>query len=274
MTFRWPNEVYLLHLGKRPSNGEHLPYRSVQASARPLGHIMMTCKRAACSTWDKLPACPIRAVKHFGSRIQSAMKPFRLASLLALLFVFSSLQAQDSKPRKEDGPFKHLKFRLVGPAAGGRVSRACGVPGDPMIYYVGAASGGVWKTTDGGFTWKPIFDDQPTSTIGAIAVAAVRSQRRLRRLRRGQHPRQRRAGQRHLQVHQRRQDLEARLEAEGPDRPHHRPSQEPRHRLRRGPGPRLRAQSRARRLSHHRRRQDLEAGADARRPRLKWMRQG
>ncbi len=66
---------------------------------------------------------------------------------------------------------KHLKYRSIGPAAGGRVSRSCGVPGDPSTYYIGAASGGVWKTTDAGITWKPIFDDQPTSSIGAVAVA-------------------------------------------------------------------------------------------------------
>src|SRR5262249_56811694 len=67
--------------------------------------------------------------------------------------------------------FKHPKYRSIGPAAGGRVSRSCGAPGDPTTYYVGAASGGVWKATDGGLSWKSIFDDQPTSSIGAVAVA-------------------------------------------------------------------------------------------------------
>src|SRR5206468_5870180 len=58
-----------------------------------------------------------------------------------------------------------------GPAAGGRVSRACGVPGDPLVYYAATASGGVWKSADAGVTWKSIFDDQPTASIGAVAVA-------------------------------------------------------------------------------------------------------
>ncbi|MBW8895920.1 MAG: hypothetical protein JF613_07025, partial [Acidobacteria bacterium] len=67
--------------------------------------------------------------------------------------------------------FKPLKYRSIGPAAGGRVSRAAGVPGDSATYYLAAASGGVWKTTDSGASWKPIFDDQPVSSIGSIAIS-------------------------------------------------------------------------------------------------------
>src|SRR5919107_5216928 len=64
-----------------------------------------------------------------------------------------------------------LKFRYMGPAAAGRISTVAGVPGDPNTYYLGSASGGVWKSTDSGQTFVPIFDDQPVAAIGAIAVA-------------------------------------------------------------------------------------------------------
>jgi photosystem II stability/assembly factor-like uncharacterized protein len=69
--------------------------------------------------------------------------------------------------------FANLKFRNLGPAiAGGRVSAVAGVPGNPQVYYVGAAGGGVFETTDGGLNWQPIFNHASTSSIGAIAVAA------------------------------------------------------------------------------------------------------
>ncbi|HEX5206279.1 MAG TPA: hypothetical protein VFW10_00630 [Steroidobacteraceae bacterium] len=69
--------------------------------------------------------------------------------------------------------FAHLKFRNLGPAiAGGRVAAVAGIPGDPLVYYVGAGGGGVFKTVDGGLNWKPVFDHEETSSIGAIAVAA------------------------------------------------------------------------------------------------------
>jgi photosystem II stability/assembly factor-like uncharacterized protein len=68
------------------------------------------------------------------------------------------------------GPFAGLKFRFIGPP-GNRVSAVVGVPGDPNVYYAGAASGGVWKSIDGGTEWKPVFDKMPAQSIGAIAIA-------------------------------------------------------------------------------------------------------
>lgn len=69
-----------------------------------------------------------------------------------------------------DDPFAELELRYIGPI-GNRVSAVAGVPGDPLTYYVGAASGGIFKSDDGGAAWRPIFDDMPASSIGALAVA-------------------------------------------------------------------------------------------------------
>lgn len=63
-----------------------------------------------------------------------------------------------------------LKYRHIGPV-GNRVSTVTGVSGNPLVYFAGAASGGIWKTIDGGTTWKPVFDDKPVNSIGSITVA-------------------------------------------------------------------------------------------------------
>jgi hypothetical protein len=80
-----------------------------------------------------------------------------------------------------------MKWRLIGPFRGGRVLAVTGVTSQPNTYYMGAVSGGVWKTMDGGVSWDPLFDKQSVSSIGAIAVSE--SERDLRRYRRGLHPR-------------------------------------------------------------------------------------
>src|SRR5262249_38686939 len=67
--------------------------------------------------------------------------------------------------------FGGLKWRSIGPARSGYVSSPAGVPGDPTTYYAGMPEGGVWKTTNGGTTWKPIFDDVHVASVGAVAVA-------------------------------------------------------------------------------------------------------
>lgn len=65
-----------------------------------------------------------------------------------------------------------LRFRYMGPAPAGRIASVVGVPGDPTTYYLGNASGGVWKSTDSGATFVPVFDDMPVQAIGALALSA------------------------------------------------------------------------------------------------------
>src|SRR5712675_1204649 len=64
-----------------------------------------------------------------------------------------------------------MRWRMVGPHRGGRTRSCAGVASQPNVFYIGAVNGGVWKTNDYGHTWQPIFDDQPTGSIGAVAVA-------------------------------------------------------------------------------------------------------
>jgi photosystem II stability/assembly factor-like uncharacterized protein len=85
-----------------------------------------------------------------------------------------SSRANRSAPEQNrpTDPLENLKFRNLGPAAGGgRVTAVVGVPGQPNVYYVGAAAGGVFRTNDGGLSWKPVFEREAVASIGAIAVA-------------------------------------------------------------------------------------------------------
>ncbi len=67
--------------------------------------------------------------------------------------------------------FNSMQWRCIGPHRGGRTVGAVGVPSQPNVFYIGVNNGGVWKTNDFGRTWKPIFDDQPTGSIGDIVVS-------------------------------------------------------------------------------------------------------
>jgi photosystem II stability/assembly factor-like uncharacterized protein len=90
--------------------------------------------------------------------------------VLALVAITSSvgqLRAQKLDPSL----YSSLEWRMIGPFRGGRTIGATGVRGQPNVFYVGVNNGGVWKTTDAGRVWTPIFDDQPTGSVGDVAVA-------------------------------------------------------------------------------------------------------
>jgi photosystem II stability/assembly factor-like uncharacterized protein len=84
-----------------------------------------------------------------------------------LLLVPQAVFSQQLSPELYGG----LRWRMIGPHRGGRTVAVSGVEGQPNVYYFGGVGGGVWKTTNGGITWQPIFDGQPISSIGALAVA-------------------------------------------------------------------------------------------------------
>lgn len=87
-----------------------------------------------------------------------------------LVFAFSFVQTI-AIAQIDSNYFNAIKWRMIGPHRGGRTVGAVGVPQEPNVFYIGVNNGGVWKTTDYGRTWFPIFDDQPTGSIGDIAVA-------------------------------------------------------------------------------------------------------
>lgn len=88
-----------------------------------------------------------------------------LSFIFLLGFFSSSAQTFDSKY------FDAMKWRCIGPHRGSRTVGAVGVPSQPNVFYIGVNNGGVWKTNDFGRTWKPIFDDQPTGSVGDLVVA-------------------------------------------------------------------------------------------------------
>jgi photosystem II stability/assembly factor-like uncharacterized protein len=91
-----------------------------------------------------------------------------MKKILAILLCYSATAyAQTFSPSL----FNSMQYRMIGPHRGGRTVGAVGVPSQPSVFYVGVNNGGVWKTNDFGRTWNPIFDKQPTGSVGDVAVS-------------------------------------------------------------------------------------------------------
>ena len=106
--------------------------------------------------------------EHHPSVMPNPIRPFSVTLALLSLFGFA---APAGSQGYDPSLFQELRWRMIGPFRASRTKAGTGVPSQPNVFYIGVVNGGVWKTTDYGRTWDPIFDEQGTGSIGAIAVA-------------------------------------------------------------------------------------------------------
>ena len=226
-------------------------------------------------SWERITVNPVLEERRFtkpapGEKIVSSENVVQSgtagpspASLPAPSPVASAVRARDVTVIADSETIAGLGARNIGSAAmSGRVTSVAAVhEGDRLTVYVGAASGGVWKSNNGGTTFRPMFDKQDVQSIGALAIDPKDPQGHLGRDRRSMDAQLGLGGRRHLQVHRRRRNVDehgsrgVRAHREDPHR-----SDEHEHRLRVRAGQGVQRQRRPRRLPDDRRRQDVDEG--------------
>jgi photosystem II stability/assembly factor-like uncharacterized protein len=105
--------------------------------------------------------------------LRTRLQPRGAALALAILAASTVLAPSGAEGQQVDSTYyAGMRWRLIGPYRAGNVYAVAGVPGDPTVYYIGTPEGGVWRTTDGGTVWRPVFDAEHVASIGAVGVAA------------------------------------------------------------------------------------------------------
>jgi len=111
--------------------------------------------------------CPRESSSGLMDTLRSSSLAFLVSTIVAAFVPPATAHAQAIPP----SAYQALRWRLIGPHRGGRVLAVAGLPGDPATFYFGAVDGGVWRTTNAGVTWEPLFDRQQIASVGALAVA-------------------------------------------------------------------------------------------------------
>src|SRR5579864_3283919 len=104
------------------------------------------------------------------SHSRGVFNPFVVFFACLSIFLAASPRSTSAQQVNPDS-YSAMHWREIGPYRAGRVTAVAGVPGNPAIYYIGTPGGGVWKTTDGGTVWNPIFDTAHVASIGAVTLA-------------------------------------------------------------------------------------------------------